>query len=168
MGELFCFKCVPRWIWAVGVLAFLSTTVFAAWRFKAPPKPPPPPPQRIDPYVIFHVYDMRGKPLEDAYLYGTTDEFPRLKVYGDLSHKTLPIGAKRTLTVEYNGEKQSVDVIWRDPDQYKAWLSKDLPAMLAAMDPAYDKDAWTKIARRISSEVTPTKYEYPIAFHSKR
>ena len=77
-------------------------------------------------------------------------------------------GDKRTLTVEFKGEKQSVDVIWRDPDQYKAWLSKDLPAMLAAMDPGYDKDAWLKITRRISSEVTATKYEFPIAFHSKR
>src|SRR5690349_9986116 len=117
MGDLFCFKCVPRWIWAVGILAFLSTTVFAAWRFRAPAKIVVVP--KVDPYLIFHVYDMHGRPLEDAYLYGATEEFPRQKVYGDLSHKTLPIGAHRSLTVEYKGEKRSVEVIWRDPEEQK-------------------------------------------------
>src|SRR4051794_4521870 len=119
MGDLFCFKCVPRWIWAVGILGFLSTTVFAAWRFRPPPKVVPVGNKQME--IVFYAYDTQGKQLKDAILAGPSP-IPRQPVIpgNNTSCKlTKDFNTDIKLEFENDGAHLTEDVVWRTRAEYK-------------------------------------------------
>lgn len=169
----FCWRCIPRWVWALCGVCFLAALwvgrTLSPRPVAAPPPVPAPVPAPTAPTTMFFVaFDTIGRKLDNpkdpVKMLSVDNVSNRQVVTGEACQLADKPGKSHTVVFEYHQTSVTETVTYfGEKSKYVGWLREYLDQKLG-VNYTQNKTRWDDNIRYMSDRSNETKNYFPVLF----